>query len=113
MLTAWQPLEGFLVGFAKASYWVISESSAGHMRGVPGECLLDFIGLSGVPAAGAKLMEACQRRWSERDQRETRVYERLIRAQEKVLRCWSTTVERASARDSVGGDDGASAGVWR
>ena len=108
VITAWQPIEGFFVGFAKTAYSLIRESSAGHLKGVPGDCLLDAFGVSGILPALQRLLENIVKRWSERDKRVTKVIHGLTGAQENLLHCWSAAVVRKPS----GGDDSPDSRRW-
>ena len=98
VLTAWQPIEGFVVGFGRVAYSVIFHSNASHMRGSCG-CLLNTLGFTGLLPAAAKLGEDINTRWVHGEKRVTRVYERLTQAQEDMLHCFSARVRFRSSID--------------
>lgn len=99
VLTAWQPLEGLLVGFGRVGWNVIFHSNAAVARGSIG-WIFNTLGITGLVPAVRQLSVDIQTRWEDGEKRVTRVYERLIKAQEDTLHCFSAKVTRSSSASS-------------
>lgn len=109
LFTAWLPIEGFAVGFARVAYFVIYHSNVGYIKGSCG-CILNTLGFTGLIPAAAQLRTDILARWNARDKPVTRTYERLADWQENMLHWWSTTVVR-TRNDSL--ESERSYAAWR
>lgn len=110
LLTAWQPIEGFAVGFARITYSVIFHSNVGYLSGGCG-CLFDALGFTGLLPAVGQLGTDISKRWEEREKPATKAFTRLTVISESMLHCFSDQrhrPSRASISDSgryLGGED--------
>jgi hypothetical protein len=97
-LTAWQPIEGLGVGFARVAYSVIFHSNASEMGGGCG-CLLNTLGFTGLVPAIKKLGADIGQRWQDGEKPVMRVFNRLSRAQEDLCHCFSKRARASSRAD--------------
>jgi hypothetical protein len=99
VLGAWTPVQGFAVGFARVAYSVIFYSNAHSQAGCG--WLLNTLGITGLAPAVRQLGADIDERWQDGEKRVTRVYERLLTAQERLLHCFSGFSPHRSPRASM------------